>query len=176
MGLAQHQAAAALIVARCGIVTVSDTRNIDTDRSGKRIAEMLTTAGHQVVDRAIVPDDPAELRPLLAVMLSRNDIDAVITNGGTGVSRRDQTIQTVEKILEVPLPGFGELFRMLSFKQIGSAAMMSRALAGIAGQRVLIALPGSTAAVELAMFELILPQLGHLLHELQKGHHPPNSP
>jgi molybdenum cofactor biosynthesis protein B len=168
MGLADHQSAAALIVARCAIVTLSDTRTADTDRSGQKIAELLQAAGHEVIDRSIVRDDPEEMLPLLELLLARNDCDAVITNGGTGISQRDQTIPTIERLIDIPLPGFGELFRMLSYQQIGSAAMMSRAVGGIAGGRLLFALPGSTAAVELAASQLIIPQLGHLLHELRK--------
>jgi molybdenum cofactor biosynthesis protein B len=168
MAYKQHQEAADAIVARCAVVTVSDTRTETTDKSGRRLRELLEAEGHRVAHYQIVPDDEAALEPLLALLLARPDIDAVLTNGGTGVSRRDRTIDVVERRLDQPLAGFGELFRMLSWEQIGSGAMLSRAAGGIAGGKPLFAMPGSTAAVELAMTKLILPELKHLLFELRK--------
>jgi molybdenum cofactor biosynthesis protein B len=164
----QHAAAAAGLSARCAIITLSDTRTETTDKSGQKIRELLTAASHSVVHYQIVKDDPGELSPLLQSLLARADADVILTNGGTGISRRDQTIQVIEKAIERPLPGFGELFRMLSWEQIGSGAMLSRAAGGIAAGKLLFAMPGSTAAVELAMTRLILPELKHLLHELRK--------
>ena len=158
----------AAAVARCAVVTLSDTRTPETDKSGRRIQELVHGAGHAVVDYQLIPDDPAKLRPLLEALLGRYDVDVVLTNGGTGISRRDQTVDVVEGVIEQPLPGFGELFRMLSWEQIGSGAMLSRAAGGVARDKLLFAMPGSTKAVELAMSKLILPELRHLLLELRK--------
>jgi molybdenum cofactor biosynthesis protein B len=167
-GYNQHQAAAQQISARCAVVTLSDTRTAETDKSGRRTRELLEADGHSVAHYRILPDDPRALSSELVALLARGDIDAVLTNGGTGVSRRDQTIAVIENLIELPLPGFGELFRMLSWDQIGSGAMLSRAVGGIAKGKVLFAMPGSTAAVELAMTKLILPEIRHLLAELRK--------
>jgi molybdenum cofactor biosynthesis protein B len=158
----------AAAVARCAVVTLSDTRTPDTDKSGRRMQELLRDAGHVVAEYQLIPDDPGKLRPLLETLLGRYDVDVVLTNGGTGISRRDQTVGVVERVLDQPLPGFGELFRMLSWEQIGSGAMLSRAVGGIARGKLLFAMPGSTAAVELAMTKLVLPELKHLLRELRK--------
>jgi molybdenum cofactor biosynthesis protein B len=168
MSYDQHIHSADAIVARCAVITLSDTRTEETDKSGALIRQLLSQARHEVSDYRILPDDPAQLEPVLRDLLNHGDIDAIFTNGGTGVSRRDQTIDVVERLLEQPLPGFGELFRMLSWHQIGSGAMLSRAVGGIARGKVLFALPGSTKAVELAMTQLILPELKHLLFELRK--------
>ncbi len=168
----EHQAAAASspknAPARCAIVTLSDTRTEATDKSGRRVRELLEQAGHATVDYRILPDDPAALAAHLNAQLGRADVDAILTNGGTGISRRDQTIAAVERAIETPLPGFGELFRMLSWGQIGSGAMLSRAIGGVARGKLLFAMPGSTPAVELAMEKLILPEMKHLLFELRK--------
>jgi molybdenum cofactor biosynthesis protein B len=129
---------------------------------------LLEAEDHQIVHSQIVKDEPSAFEPLLAGLLANDTIDAILTNGGTGISRRDQTISVVERHLDQPLPGFGELFRMLSWEQIGSGAMLSRAIGGIAGGKVVFAMPGSTKAVELAMTKLILPELKHLLFELRK--------
>jgi molybdenum cofactor biosynthesis protein B len=165
---ADHRKSADAIVARCAVVTLSDTRTEATDASGAAIRRALHDAGHEVAEYRIIKDDPAELASLLETLLSRNEIDAILTNGGTGISRRDQTIGVIEQLIEHPLPGFGELFRMLSFEQIGSGAMLSRATAGIASGKLIFAMPGSTKAVELAMSRLILPELRHLLFEMRK--------
>ena len=164
----EHQRAATRIVARCAVVTLSDTRTADTDTSGARIREFLQADGHVVSDYQLIPDDAERLHALATTLLARPDIDAVLTNGGTGVSRRDVTIATIERLIEQPLPGFGELFRMLSWEQIGSGAMLSRAVAGVAAGKVVFAMPGSTKAVELAMTRLILPEIRHILRELRK--------
>jgi molybdenum cofactor biosynthesis protein B len=164
-----HIQAAQAITARCAIVTLSDTRTEQTDTSGRRIRELLEEQHHAVVRYAIIPDDPARLTALLGEHLADPAIDLILSNGGTGISRRDNTIAVVESKLALPLPGFGELFRMLSYNQIGSGAMLSRAVGGIAaGGKLLFALPGSSKAVELAMTRLILPELKHLLFELRK--------
>ena len=164
----QHVSGAQRITARCAVLTLSDTRTGETDKSGRRIRELLEADGHAVAHYRILPDDPQRLSEELAALLVRDDVDAVLTNGGTGISRRDQTVTVIERAIETPLPGFGELFRMLSWEQIGSGAMLSRAAGGIAKGKLLFAMPGSTAAVELAMTKLILPEIRHLLAELRK--------
>jgi len=163
-----HRSSSQPLVARCAIITLSDTRTEATDASGRRIRELLESDGHQISFYQIIRDEPAELEMLLLDLLARQTIDVVLTNGGTGISRRDQTIPLIQKHLTHMLPGFGELFRMLSWQQIGSAAMLSRAIAGIASGKPIFAMPGSTKAVELAMSKLILPELRHLLYELRK--------
>jgi molybdenum cofactor biosynthesis protein B len=168
MAYTQHVAASQQTVARCAVITLSDTRRPATDKSGRRIIDLLTEQGHLPTDYRVIPDEPAQLDAVLAELLARNTLDAIITNGGTGISQRDSTIEVVARRLDQPLPGFGELFRMLSWEQIGSGAMLSRAVGGVASEKLLFALPGSTAGVELAMTKLILPELRHLLHELRK--------
>jgi len=150
------------------VVTVSDTRTLDTDTGGARVAELLGAAGHPVVVREIAKDEPAEISALLSALLARDDVAAVILTGGTGVAPRDITPDAVEPLLDRVVPGFGELFRALSYEQIGSAALLSRALAGLASGRVVFVLPGSRGAVELAMEKLVLPELGHLAGEAVK--------
>jgi molybdenum cofactor biosynthesis protein B len=164
----EHQRAAEQIVARCAILTLSDTRNQSTDKSGARIRELLTADAHAVTHYEVLRDEPELLSARLAALLARDDVDVILTNGGTGISRRDATVPVIERVIESPLPGFGELFRMLSWGQIGSGAMLSRALAGVAQGKVLFAMPGSTKAVELAMTKLILPEVRHILRELRK--------
>ena len=169
MAYQQHVADAQGIIARCAIITLSDTRTPETDTSGQTIRRLLESASHVVAEYRLLRDDPDALARELEAFHNRNDIDAILTNGGTGISRRDQTIRVVERAIEQPLPGFGELFRMLSWEQIGSGAMLSRAVGGIArGGKLIFAMPGSTKAVELAMTKLILPELAHLLRELRK--------
>ena len=163
-----HLHSAEPIAARCAVLTLSDTRTAETDKSGRRIRELLEAQGHAVAHYQILPDEPERLARELGAVLGRADVDTVLTNGGTGIGRRDQTIGVVERYFEQHVPGFGELFRMLSWEQIGSGAMLSRAAGGIARGKLLFAMPGSTAAVELAMTRLILPELRHLLHELRK--------
>jgi len=168
MSYEQHKQTSEAIAARCTVITLSDTRDESTDKSGARIKALLTEHGHIVAHYQIIPDDPMQLDALLRSLIARDDIDGILTNGGTGISRRDHTIDSIAKHLTIPLPGFGELFRMLSYEQIGSGAMLSRAVGGIATGKVLFAMPGSTKAVELAMTRLILPELKHLLGELRK--------
>jgi len=168
MAYDQHIQAAQADVARCAVITLSDTRTEATDTSGQSIRQLLTAAGHQIARYNIVRDEPDDFEPLLLSLLQGNEIDAIFTNGGTGISQRDQTISIVEKHLTQPLPGFGELFRMLSWEQIGSGAMLSRAIGGIARGKIIFCMPGSTKAVELAMTKLILPELKHLIFELRK--------
>lgn len=165
---AEHHAEAAGLTAACGVLTVSDTRTLETDEGGRRIVEALEAAGHRVAERAIVPDEPAEVGSRLSSWLAAGGVEVIVTTGGTGVARRDTTVEVVERLLEKRLDGFGEIFRMLSYREIGAAAMLSRALAGTVGGTVLFALPGSKAAVRLAMEELVVPELPHLLRELRK--------
>ena len=164
----EHTAAAEPIAAGCAVITLSDTRRQATDTSGARIRELLGVEGHGVAHYAVIPDEPAQLDALLRTLLARPDVDAVLTTGGTGIGRRDTAVPVVEALLEQRLPGFGELFRMLSWEQVGSGAMLSRAVAGVARGKLLFAMPGSTKAVELAMTKLILPEIRHLLRELRK--------
>lgn len=153
---------------RVGLLTVSDTRGPDDDLSGQAARRIVESAGHEVADYAIVPDEPERIRDTVERWLARADCDAVVLNGGTGVSPRDRTHQTIAALLELPLEGFGELFRALSYEQVGSRAMLSRALGGVCRGKPLFALPGATRAVELGLERLILPELGHLLAELRK--------
>ena len=164
----EHIRAAAGEMARCAVLTLSDTRDSSTDSSGQKIQAMLRAAGHEIAEYQVLRDDPEQLAASFTKLLDRKDIDAIVTNGGTGIGRRDCTIDVVEARLDQRLPGFGELFRMLSFEQIGSGAMLSRAVAGIATGKIVFCLPGSTKAVELAMSRLILPELKHLVHEVSK--------
>jgi molybdenum cofactor biosynthesis protein B len=168
MAYETHVEQAKAIAVRCAVITLSDTRTAETDASGKRIIELLKAADHQVPRYLLLPDDPEKLTAALREILDDDQIDAIITNGGTGISRRDQTIDAVEKLLDRTIPGFGELFRMLSWEQVGSGAMLSRAVAGIAAGKIVFALPGSTKAVELAMTKLILPEIKHLVREVRK--------
>jgi molybdenum cofactor biosynthesis protein B len=163
-----HQQAAQSIVARCAVLTLSDTRDATTDKSGRRIRELLEADGHVVASYQVIPDDPQRLDAILREFLDQSDCDVILTNGGTGISRRDSTVPVIEQLIEQPLPGFGELFRMLSWEQVGSGAMLSRAVGGITKGKVVFAMPGSTKAVELAMTRLILPEIRHILRELRK--------
>jgi len=152
----------------CAVVTVSDTRSEATDTSGRAIAGLLEGAGHKVVSRVIVRDDPDQIRECLQRLLDAPDVQVVITTGGTGITSRDSTYEVVSALFRKRLDGFGELFRMLSYEQIGAAAMMSRACAGVAAGRIVVSLPGSEAAVRLAVDRLLLPQLGHLVREVTR--------
>ncbi|MGE5755791.1 MAG: MogA/MoaB family molybdenum cofactor biosynthesis protein [Planctomycetaceae bacterium] len=165
--VAEHRADAPQAL-NLAVLTVSDTRTIETDTSGARIVELAEGAGHRIVARAIVPDEPEAMRPLLEGWHDRADLHAVLVTGGTGISARDRTYETISALLSKPLPGFGELFRMLSFAEIGPACMLSRAVGGLMGRLVLLVMPGSRAAVELAMTRIILPELPHLVREARK--------
>jgi molybdenum cofactor biosynthesis protein B len=163
----EHKAQAPRSV-RCFVITVSDTRTEETDTSGRAIADLLANAGHIVAGRAIVKDEPALVRSLMERQLARGDVQVIITTGGTGISSRDSTYEAVQALLEKRLDGFGELFRMLSFEQVGAAAMLSRAIAGLAAGKIVVSLPGSEAAVKLALERLLLPELGHLIQQASK--------
>jgi molybdenum cofactor biosynthesis protein B len=153
---------------RCAVITVSDTRTLENDTGGAAVIEHLEKAGHAVVQREIIRDEPAVMRPLLESLGGRNDVDAILLTGGTGIASRDQTYETVTALLTKPLPGYGELFRMLSFQEIGAAAMLSRATGGLMGKKVVLTMPGSPAGVKLAMEKLIVPELGHLVREARR--------
>lgn len=156
------------VAVRAAVLTVSTTRTEATDSSGRLLAEGLAAAGHVVVDRRIVPDDPAAIGAALDGWLGGGEVRLVLTTGGTGVSTRDCTARVVRARLTRELPGFGELFRMLSWGEIGAAAMLSDAVGGLAGQVLVFALPGSSAACRLGLEKLVLPELGHLVRELEK--------
>lgn len=163
----EHKAHAPRSV-RCFVLTVSDSRTEETDAGGRAIVELLVAAGHDVAGRAIVTDDASLVRNAIERQLASPDVDAIITTGGTGITSRDITYEVVSTLLQKRLDGFGELFRMLSFEQIGPAAMMSRACAGLSAGRIVIALPGSESAVRLAMERLVIPELGHLVQQARR--------
>jgi len=167
MSQEEHKARAPLAV-RCSIITVSDTRTDATDASGRAIADLLTAAGHVVAGRTIVKDDVDLVRGTLERQLASADVRVIITTGGTGITARDSTYEVVSALLQKRLDGFGELFRMLSFEQIGPAAMMSRACAGVVAGHIVVSLPGSEAAVRLAMERLLIPELGHLAEQASR--------
>jgi molybdenum cofactor biosynthesis protein B len=163
----EHKAAAPHSVG-CYVITVSDTRTEDTDTGGRAILELLTAAGHRAVGRTIVKDDADQVRDTIGRQLANPDVQVIITTGGTGITSRDNTFEAVSGLLWKRLDGFGELFRMLSYGQIGAAAMMSRAVAGLVAGRVVVSLPGSEAAVRLALEKLLIPELGHLVREASR--------
>ena len=150
------------------VITVSDTRTLDTDASGRAIVELLQGAGHRVAGRTLLRDEAEDVRATVRHLASEALVDVVITTGGTGITARDGTFEAVDSLLTKRLPGFGELFRSLSYQQIGAAAMLSRATAGLVGPMVVVALPGSRHAVRLALEELVLPELGHLVREARR--------
>ena len=164
---AEHRAGAPASVG-VFVLTVSDTRTEATDSGGGAIRELLTAAGHTVAGYRILPDEPAQVRAAVELALANPDVQVVITTGGTGVTSRDSTYEAVVALLQKRLDGFGELFRALSYQEIGAAAMLSRAVAGTVGRKAVLALPGSEHAVRLAMTKLILPELGHLAQQLAK--------
>jgi molybdenum cofactor biosynthesis protein B len=159
---AEHQAQGAAQSVGCGVVTVSDTRTLADDRSGDLIAELVTAAGHAVAARSIVPDEPSAVAAVVRELAARPDVAVILLTGGTGVAPRDQSPEAVAALFTKELPGFGELFRMLSYQEIGAAAMLSRASAGMVDRTAVFLMPGSTAAVRLAMERLVIPELGHL--------------
>jgi len=150
---------------RCFVLTISDSRTSATDTSGNAIASALETAGHVIVGREIVKDDPPAVR---RAVQGAPSVDVVITTGGTGIASRDGTYEALSALFDKHIEGFGELFRMLSYEQVGSAAMMSRACAGTMGRTAVFALPGSEQAVRLAIEKLILPEIGHVVRELRR--------
>ncbi len=163
----QHREAAPEIV-RVAVLTISDTRTSETDTGGDVVEETMRGAGHEVVAREIVRDEATSIRTALVDLLARPEVDAVVTTGGTGISGRDTTYEVVERMVEKRLDGFGELFRMLSYEEIGAAAILSRALAGAVGTKFVASLPGSRNAVRLGMEKLLVPEIAHIVFELRK--------
>ena len=166
MSVHEHKAKGKRSV-NCFVVTVSDTRDESTDQSGQLIKSLLAGEQHQLAGYQIVKDEPAQIEALLRQALADKAVEAIIVNGGTGISPRDGTYEVIAGLLDKRLDGFGEIFRYLSYQDIGSAALMSRAVAGSARGKVLISLPGSKGAVSLAMEKLILPELRHMVSQLQ---------
>jgi molybdopterin adenylyltransferase len=150
----------------CAVITVSDTRTKETDRSGQLIQQLLTQSQHHVGFYKVLKDEPDDLRTAIAFLQQRSDIEVLLFNGGTGIAPRDTTYDAIVELLDKTLPGFGELFRMLSYEEIGSRAIASRAVAGTIGHQVLFSMPGSSGAVKLAMEKLILPEMTHLIGQL----------
>ena len=153
---------------RVAVLTISDTRTPETDTGGNAIVELMREAGHEVSRRDIVEDDAPRIEVGLQEFLADASVDAVITTGGTGISARDTTYEVVSRLIDKKLDGFGELFRMLSYEEIGAAAILSRAVAGASGSKFVACLPGSTNAVRLAMEKLLVPELPHVVFELRK--------
>ncbi|MEH7074752.1 MogA/MoaB family molybdenum cofactor biosynthesis protein [Neobacillus drentensis] len=168
MSTQEHKNAAPKTV-KCKVITVSDTRDKETDKSGRLMIDLLEQAGHKIIDYVIVKDEAEPIQNEIVKGCSSGEIDVVLTNGGTGIAKRDVTIETVQKLIEKEIVGFGELFRMLSYQEdIGSAAILSRAIAGVVNNKAVFSTPGSTGAVKLAMNKLILPEIGHVVREMQK--------
>ena len=163
----EHKSHAPASVA-CYVLTVSDSRTPDTDNGGRTIRELLEAAGHSVTGHAIVRDEPSQVTATVRAQLADTRTQVIVTTGGTGITSRDGTFEAVDALLEKRLEGFGELFRMLSFQEIGPSAMMSRATAGTVGRKAIFILPGSPNAVQLAMTRLILPELGHVAQQLNR--------
>ena len=163
----QHREAAPDHV-RVAVVTISDSRTPETDTGGDTAVGLLEGSGHEIVHREIIPDDAPEIEVALRGLLSRPDVDAVVTTGGTGISARDTTYEVASRLIDKKLDGFGEIFRSLSYEDIGSAAFLSRAIAGASGSKFVACLPGSRAAVRLAVEKLLVPELSHVVFELRK--------
>src|SRR5262244_3958790 len=152
----------------CFVLTISDSKTPETDTSGILIRELLNGAGHPIVGHAVVKDEPTQVQAIVRQGCANPDLQAFILTGGTGVTSRDATFEAVEALLDKQLPGFGELFRMLSYQEIGAAAMLSRAQMGVRDRRIVVSLPGSPNACRLALEKLLLPELGHLLREVSR--------
>jgi molybdenum cofactor biosynthesis protein B len=168
MSVEEHKREAPLSV-RCKIVTVSDTRTKETDKSGQLMRQFLEENGHEVLQYEIVKDDAESIREAIVRGCYDVQIDAVLTNGGTGIAKRDVTIETAQKLLDKEIVGFGEIFRMLSYTEdIGSAAILSRAIAGVINDTAVFSTPGSSGAVKLAMTKLIIPEISHVVREIRK--------
>jgi len=170
MAVTEHKGKAHRAV-RCAIITVSDTRTEETDTSGRRIKELLAAHDHPVVAYQILKDEPEQITAAVQVLLEQSDVDAIIASGGTGIAPRDTTFEAIQELLEKEITGFGEMFRMLSYEDIGTSAMLTRATAGVANGKVIVSLPGSTGAVELGMSKLVLPELGHMIFLLRGERH-----
>lgn len=163
----EHKATAPKSIG-CWVLTISDSKTVETDTSGKVIRELLDGAGHRVVGSEIVRDEPTQVQRVIRDACGNAEVQAVIMTGGTGITSRDSTFEAVDAMLDKRLPGFGELFRVLSYQEVGAAAMLSRAQMGIAGGRIIVSLPGSPNACRLALEKLVLPELGHLIREASR--------
>jgi molybdenum cofactor biosynthesis protein B len=168
MSAEQHRQSASAVLG-FAVLTVSDSRRPEDDTGGRTIREMAAAGGHRVEDSTLVRDDVSAIRAALRNLLARPGVDVVVATGGTGFSPRDLTLEAVEPLFDLAIQGFGELFRMLSYKQVGAAAMLSRAAAGLIGDRAIFLLPGSPKAVALAMEALILPETAHLLGQARRS-------
>lgn len=168
MSAPEHHRSYSPVSVSCFVLTVSDSRTLETDTSGRAIAALLEAGGHRVTGRQVVKDEPADVAGIVRGVLESGDTQVVITTGGTGIAKRDSTYEALVALFEKELDGFGELFRMLSFQEIGPAAMLSRATAGVMAGRAVFLLPGSEHAVRLATERLILPELGHIVGQLER--------
>ena len=168
MVVVEHRAEAGKPVLGFALLTVSDSRSERTDKGGALLASLVGEAGHRLVSRGLVRDDIGEIRAEVKAALAMPEVDVVLVTGGTGLAPRDVTIEAIEPLFEKGIPGFGELFRMLSFAEIGAAAMLSRATAGLVSGRAVFLLPGSPAALELALSRLVLPEVAHLLAQARR--------
>ena len=167
MNYLKHRAAAPATI-NCFILTVSDTRTSETDTSGRTMRDVLIKNGHSVVGYKLVPDDPVQIEDVMREQITNSEVQVILTTGGTGITSRDSTFEIVDKFLTKKLDGFGELFRALSFQEIGAAAMLSRATAGTANHTAIFVLPGSEPAVQLALTKLIVPELGHVVQQMNR--------
>lgn len=163
---AEHRRAGDKVIG-LGVITVSDTRTLDNDLGGKLILELSEEAGHKVIDRRIVTDDIVAIQTVVREMLLSEEIAAILVTGGTGLAVRDKTPEAIEPLYDAMVPGYGELFRMLSYAEVGTACMMSRASCGRVGRKIVFTIPGSPSGVRLAMSKVILPELGHLVYHAQ---------
>jgi molybdopterin adenylyltransferase len=163
----EHKATAPRSIG-CWVLTVSDTKAPETDTSGEVIRRLLLEAGHRVIGSAIVRDEPKDVQRVIREACANDEVGAVIATGGTGITSRDSTYEAIEALLDKRLPGFGELFRMLSYQEVGAAAMLSRAQLGVHARRIVVSLPGSPNACRLALEKLVIPELSHLIREVSR--------
>ena len=150
------------------VVTLSDTRTAEEDVGGDTVAQLAIAAGHRIVKRTLLKEDPLKIAASVEQLANDPEVEVILITGGTGITQRDRTYETIAGMISREIPGYGELFRYLSFKEIGTAAMLSRAQGGLIGKTLVLTMPGSPAAVRLAMEQLILPELGHLLEEIRR--------
>jgi molybdenum cofactor biosynthesis protein B len=154
---------------RCMIITVSDTRTIETDKSGSLLRELMESSGFDITDYRIVPDTYEQIQSVIRIGIENPTVEAILLNGGTGIALRDTTYEAVRDILDKEMHGFGEIFRHLSFTEdIGTAAILSRAIAGVCSNKAIFSMPGSTGAVKLAITKIIIPELRHVMREIYK--------
>ena len=164
MGYQEHKHLSPKSV-NCAIIIISDTRTEKNDESGKLIMQALKIGGHKLLSYCILKNDAGSIRKKLNELLVEKNLQVIIASGGTGISHMDITIEAISTILEKRIDGFGELFRFLTYQEIGTASIMSRAMAGVAMGKIIICLPGSAGAVDLAMKKIILPEIGHIVRE-----------